>query len=175
MRTHGVQRRGKAADVVKADEFIGERHAVHLVHIDIPRQPDGSDKENAAQDVHAQQLLELTCDEQIEKYNPAREHNADRSLRHHRETAGKIHQPILTVNERKERRRHKEQQRTVGHRSLAHIHEDDARPHDNPRPEPCARTEKARRRERRHEDRADRHERSRKTRRQLAESAEQLE
>ena len=175
MCTHGMERRGEATDVVEADELVDERHAVHLIHIEIPRQTDDNDKQETAQDVHTKELLQLACRKQIEKDNPCRENHANRTLGHHRKPARKVHQPVLAMDKGEERRCHKEEQRTVGHRCLAHIHEDNACPHDHPRPEACPRTEEPRRRKCRHEDRTDRHECSGQPCRDLAESTEQLQ
>ena len=175
MRTHGMQRCRKSADVVEPDELVDERHAVHLVHIEIPWQPHGNDKEKSPQNVHAKELLKLTRREQIEENDPRRKNDPNRSLCHHSNPAGEVHQPVLPMNEGEECCRHKEEQRRVRHGRLPHIHEDDARPHDKSRPEPRTRTKEARPGECRHEDGADRHERRGKACCKLVEAPEYLE
>ena len=146
MCTHGMERRGEAADVVEADELVDERHAVHLVHIEIPRQTDDNNEQQPPQDVHAEELFQLTCRKQIEKDNPCRENHTNGAFCHHRKPARKVHQPVLPMDEGEERRCHEKKQRRVRHGCLSHIHEDDARPHDHPRPKACPRTEEPRRR-----------------------------
>ena len=136
-----MKRRGEAADVVEADELVDKCHTMYVIHINVPRQTDDNDEQEPAQDVHTKELLQLACRKQIEKDNPCRENHADGAFRHHRKPARKVHQPVLAMDKGEECRRHKEEQRTVGHGCLSHIHEDDARPHDQPRPEARPRTE----------------------------------
>ena len=172
---HGMQRHSETADVVKADELVDERHAVYRIHIAVPRQPDRNDKQQTAHNMHPQELFKAMRHEQVEKYDRARKYNADRPLRHDGKAAGKIHQPIMSVDKAKERRCHEKEQCRIGHGCLPHIYEHDTRPHDDPRPKARTRAKESRRCQRRHEDGADRHERGGQARRRFAEAPEELE
>ena len=99
MRAHGMERCRKAADIVESDELVEERHAVHIVHIEIPRQTNDNDEQEPTQDVHAKDLLELTRREQIKKDNPCGEDHTDGPLCHHRKPTGEIHQPVVSMDE----------------------------------------------------------------------------
>ena len=96
---HRMERMRKAADVVKADKVVDERHPMYRIHIDVPRHTDKRGKQHAAQDMHAEQKLQLTRKQQVEEDNAAGEDNTDRPLRHNSKSAAKVHQPVLPMNE----------------------------------------------------------------------------
>ena len=132
----GMQRCGKAADVMEADKLINKIHAVILEHEDVPGHPYCCYQNQTGNYVHVQQPSQIAGKQQVQKNDRAGEHHPDRPFRHYRKAAEQIHQPVFFMHKTKQRTCHKEQQGRVCYGSLAHIHDHDSSSHHQAGPEP---------------------------------------
>ena len=166
--------RRKARDIMKAQERVDKLHAMHRVHCIIPRRRNKKIQQQATNYVHTQNFAQLPHENQIKENNRARENYANRALRHRRQRHADIHEPIALMDKRQQRTCHKEKQRRVRHRRLAHVKELHTACQHHRRPEACTLTEESCRTNVNHHGGRTRHQRSRQTRSELARAENSL-
>ena len=113
--------RRKTRYIVKSQEGIDKFHAMHSIHSVIPRRSNEKIQQQTTDNMHAQNLTQLAHRHQIQKNYRTRKNYTDRTFSNSSQRHAHIHQPITLMNKAQQCTGHKEEQRCVCHRRLAHI------------------------------------------------------